>query len=170
MSDDRRCTACVTGASGFVASALCAKLLEAGYVVHGTVRSLVDPKKTDHLRALPGAAERLRLFEADLLRDGSFDEAIRGCRVVFHTASPFFMTNITDPEEQLLKPAVQGTLNVLRAATAVGDVERVVLTSSMAAVGFQRYSLDHVETFDESNWTSGAMVGVPASVRRLPAE
>lgn len=81
---------CVTGASGFIASELVRQLLEQGYRVKGTVRSTSDPKKVDHLRALPGAAERLKLVEADLLEEGSFDAAVAGCTYVHHTSSPFF--------------------------------------------------------------------------------
>lgn len=56
-----------------------------------------DPKKTLHLRALDGANERLHLFEANLLEEGSFDAAVNGCDCVFHTASPFYH-NVKDPK------------------------------------------------------------------------
>ena len=69
---------CVTGATGFVASHLVTALLSRGYTVRGTVRSLTNEQRLAHLRALPGAAERLQLVEADLLSDGSFDEAVNG--------------------------------------------------------------------------------------------
>ena len=81
-------TVCVTGASGFIASHCVQQLLATGYTVHGTVRSLENREKVAHLEALPFAATRLKLFEADLLVDGSFDAAVAGCDAVLHTASP----------------------------------------------------------------------------------
>ena len=69
------------------------------------------------------------------VRPGAFDEAVRGCETVFHTASPFWMDDrITDPAAQLVAPAEQGTLNVLRSCEKSGSVERVVVTSSFAAM------------------------------------
>jgi dihydroflavonol-4-reductase len=121
---------CVTGASGFVASWLVRELLERGVTVRGTVRRVAS---ADHLRALPGAVERLELVEADLTVPGSFEPAVRGCGTVFHTASPYVI-QVDDPQRDLVDPAVNGTLAVLRACAAAGDVARVVLTSSMAAV------------------------------------
>lgn len=87
---------CVTGAAGFVASWLIKRLLLSGYHVVGTVRDPSDDSKVGHLRRLDGAAERLRLVKADLLEEGSFDEAIWGCRGVFHTASPVLGTPKSD--------------------------------------------------------------------------
>ena len=72
----------VTGASGFIASHIVRELLARGYTVRGTVRSLQDPAKTNHLRALPGS-ERLTLHEADLLTDGAFDDVVAGAKVVW---------------------------------------------------------------------------------------
>jgi dihydroflavonol-4-reductase len=123
-------TVCVTGATGFVASWLVKQLLERGVTVRGTVRRVAS---ADHLRALPGAAERLELLEADLTVPGSFEPAVRGCAVVFHTASPYSI-QVDDPQRDLVDPAVNGTLGVLRACAAAPEVLRVVLTSSMAAV------------------------------------
>ncbi|XP_038980597.1 phenylacetaldehyde reductase-like isoform X3 [Phoenix dactylifera] len=88
---------CVTGASGYIASWLVKLLLQRGYTVRGTVRDLADPKKTEHLRALEGANERLQLFKANLLEEGSFDSVVKGCEGVFHTASPCYV-NATDPQ------------------------------------------------------------------------
>uniref|UniRef100_A0ACD5W2S5 Uncharacterized protein n=1 Tax=Avena sativa TaxID=4498 RepID=A0ACD5W2S5_AVESA len=93
-----------------------------------------DPKKTLHLQALDGAKDRLHLFKASLLEEGSFDDAIDGCECVFHTASPFYH-NVKDPKAELLDPAVNGTLNVLRSCKKA-SIKRVIVTSSMAAVGY----------------------------------
>ena len=91
-----RVIACVTGATGFLASELVAQLLERGYHVHATVRSLGNTARNACLHDLPHASpERLSLFEADLLDEGAFDDCVAGARFVFHTASPFITTNIT---------------------------------------------------------------------------
>ncbi|KAJ4795342.1 Cinnamoyl-CoA reductase 1 [Rhynchospora pubera] len=124
---------CVTGASGYIASWLVKLLLQRGYTVRATVRDPSDPKRTEHLRALDGASERLHLFKADLLEEGSFDSVIDGCSGVFHTASPFFLS-VTDPQAELIGPAVKGTLNVLKSCAKASSVKRVIVTSSMAAV------------------------------------
>jgi nucleoside-diphosphate-sugar epimerase len=123
----------VTGGSGFVGSHLVRRLLEDGHAVRATVR---DQAKAAPLRALgerfPG---RLELFEADLLRDGSFDAAVAGCRVVFHVASPFLMPErIRDGARQMLAPALEGTRNVLGSVARAGSVERLVLTSTVGAI------------------------------------
>nr|GEY78136.1 cinnamoyl-CoA reductase 1 [Tanacetum cinerariifolium] len=123
----------VTGASGFIASWLVKLLLARGYTVHATVRSLDDPTKTKHLLALYGAKERLSLFEANLMDEGSFDSAVNGCVCIFHTASPVIFS-VSDPKVELLDPAVKGTLNVLKSAAKVPSLKRVILTSSTAAV------------------------------------
>ncbi|PWA79400.1 bifunctional polymyxin resistance protein, ArnA [Artemisia annua] len=128
-------TVCVTGAAGFVASHLVKLLLQQGYYVKASVRSLNNPSKTEHLLKLDGAEKRLHLFEADLLEEGSFDAAIDGCDGVFHTASPFFNT-VTDPQKELIEPALKGTLNVLGSCSKSPSVKRVVVTSSLAAVVF----------------------------------
>jgi len=126
---------CVTGASGYIASWLVKLLLDRGYIVRASVRDPSDPKKTAHLRALGGANERLHLFKANLLEEGSFDSGIEGCVGVFHTASPFYL-NVTNPQAELIDPAVKGTLNVLRSCAKYPSIKRVVVTSSMAAVAY----------------------------------
>jgi dihydroflavonol-4-reductase len=123
---------CVTGASGFVAAHVIRELLARGYRVRGTVRSLGVSRKYDFLTSLPGASDRLELKTAELLAEGSYGPAITGCDVVIHTASPYIV-NVRDPQRDLVDPAVNGTLNVLRSASSAA-VRRVVLTSSMAAI------------------------------------
>ncbi|CAO2165016.1 unnamed protein product [Urochloa humidicola] len=125
---------CVTGASGYIASWIVKLLLARGYTVRATVRDTADPKKALHLCAFDGAKDRLHLFKASLLEDGSFDAAVDGCDCVFHTASPFYH-NVKDPKAELLDPAVKGTLNVL-ASCKKASIKRVVVTSSMAAVAY----------------------------------
>ncbi|XP_057499487.1 cinnamoyl-CoA reductase CAD2-like isoform X3 [Actinidia eriantha] len=88
---------CVTGASGFIASWLVKLLLLRGYTVKASVRDPSDQRKTEHLLALDGANERLHLFQADLLDEGSFDPVVDGCEGVFHTASPV-QFSVSDPQ------------------------------------------------------------------------
>ena len=125
----------VTGAGGYIASWIVKLLLDGGHTVHATVRDPSNEKKVGHLRQLAeGAPGELKLFAADLLEAGSFDEAIAGCATVMHTASPFFLAGIKDAQKQMVEPALQGTENVLDAVERSGTVRRVVLTSSVAAV------------------------------------
>ncbi|BBN11651.1 protein MpDFR-like13 [Marchantia polymorpha subsp. ruderalis] len=146
-------TVVVTGANGFIASWLVKLLLERGYTVRGTVRSPENVEKVGHLLELPGAKERLSLHKAELLQEGAFDEVVEGADGVFHTASPFFLTGITDPEVQLVGPALQGTLNVLRSVSRCKSAKRVVLTSSTASVMHNGRELKSSTVLDES-WFS----------------
>ncbi|XP_039127368.1 phenylacetaldehyde reductase-like [Dioscorea cayenensis subsp. rotundata] len=144
---------CVTGASGYIASWLVKLLLQKGYTVKATVRDLGDPKKTEHLRALDGASERLQLFKANLLEEGSFDAVVDGCECVFHTASPFYH-NVVDPQTELLDPAIKGTLNVLGSCAKVSSIKRVIVTSSMAAVSYNERPRTPDVTVDETWFSS----------------
>lgn len=142
----------VTGGSGFVGAHCVLALLEAGYSVRTTIRS---PQRAADVRSqlaaggIPDAGDRLEFAVADLLDDAGWAEAVEGCRFVLHVASPFPMTEPKDPDE-LIRPAREGALRVLRAARDAG-VERVVLTSSYAAIGY-----GHAPTrqpFTEVDWT-----------------
>ncbi|KAG8646263.1 phenylacetaldehyde reductase [Manihot esculenta] len=151
MSGEGR-VVCVTGGAGFIASWLIKLLLLRGYTVKATVRDPKDPKKTEHLRALDGAKERLHLFKANLLEEGSFDGIVDGCDGVFHTASPVILST-NAPEADLLEPAVKGTLNVLKSCSKAPSIKRVVVTSSMAAVMFNEKPLSPDVVVDET-WFS----------------
>jgi len=121
-------------------------LVERGHEVVGTVRNLSDADKVAHLhKELP----QVKLAEADLLKEGSFDDVVKGAEWVFHTASPFFLTT-TNPQKDLVEPALNGTLNVLRAVDKAGTVKRVVLTSSIAAIATLAKPAEHVYT--EQDW------------------
>ncbi|XP_057456783.1 cinnamoyl-CoA reductase CAD2-like [Lotus japonicus] len=133
MSSEKGKLVCVTGGSGYIASWIVKFLLQRGYTVRATVRDLGNPKKVEHLVKLDGAKERLHLFKADLVEEGSFDSAIQGCHGVFHTASPSLFV-VNNPQAELIDPAVKGTLNVVKSCAKSPSVKRVVLTSSMAAV------------------------------------
>jgi len=118
----------VTGASGYLASQIVNHLVKKKkYEVRGTVRSL---EKAKHLQKL---FPEVKLYEADLLKEGSFEEALKDVEIVFHTASPFQLV-VKDPQKDLIEPALNGTLNVLKSVDKTKSVRRVVLTSSSAAI------------------------------------
>lgn len=124
----------VTGANGYVASWLVKKLLVEGMTVHAAVRNPDNKEKIKHL--VEAAAESpgsIKFFASDLLVPGSYKDAMEGCELVYHTASPF-TTDIKDPQKELIDPAVKGTANVLNSANDVDSVKRVVVTSSCAAI------------------------------------
>ncbi|CAL1391733.1 unnamed protein product [Linum trigynum] len=146
----------VTGASGFIASWLVKLLLQQGYTVKASVRDPTDQRKTSHLFGLPGAKERLELFKADLLDDGSFDSVVQGCSGVFHTASPVSFT-AADPQAEIIDPAVKGTLNVLKSCAKSASVKRVIVTSSAAALFFTGKPMSRDSVVDET-WFSDPMI------------
>ena len=112
----------VTGATGYIAGHVVEQLVDSGHSVRGTVRD-VDAASAGFLGEAP-----LDLFRADLLDEGSFDEAVARSDAVIHVASPFFLTT-DDPRHDLIDPAVNGTRNILGAAAKSPSVRRVVLTT-----------------------------------------
>jgi dihydroflavonol-4-reductase len=144
-------TVLLTGISGFIAKHCAVEMLNAGYGVRGTVRSL---KRVDEVKAsLAKHADvaRLEFAQADLESDTGWLEAVTGCTHVLHVASPFPAAQPRD-EQELIRPAVEGTLRVLRAASAA-RVERLVQTSSMVAVMYG-HPRDRTAPFTESDWTN----------------
>jgi nucleoside-diphosphate-sugar epimerase len=144
-------TVLVTGGSGFIGSYCIMQLLAAGHTVRTTLRSL---KREGDVRAMlkQGGAEagdRLTFVAADLEKDGGWSEAAGGCEFVLHVASPF-PAGLPKHEDELIVPAREGALRVLRASRDAG-VKRVVLTSSFAAVGYGHPP--QKAPFDETNWT-----------------
>ena len=144
-------TVLVTGGSGFIGSHSILQLLAAGHQVRTTVRSL---KREADVRAMlkEGGAEpdgRVTFIAADLESDGGWKEAVDGCEYVLHVASPFPNT-VPKHEDELIVPAREGALRVLRASRDAG-VKRVVLTSSFAAIGYGHAQRD--APFDETSWT-----------------
>ena len=144
-------TVLVTGGSGFVGCHCILRLLAAGYDVRTTVRNL---KRETDVRAMlrAGGAEpddRLSLVAADLENDAGWADAAKGCEYVLHVASPL-PAKEPKHEDEVIRPAREGTLRVLRAARDAG-VKRVVLTSSFGAIGYGHGS--EKTQFDESDWT-----------------
>jgi len=130
---ERRETVLVTGGSGFLGGWCLVELLRRGYTARTTLR---DPSREGEVRAMVGSqveiGERMSVFTADLTADVGWQEAVAGCDYVLHVASPFPPVQPKDPDE-LIVPARDGTLRVLRASLDAG-VRRIVLTSSVAAV------------------------------------
>ncbi|WMN07207.1 NAD-dependent epimerase/dehydratase family protein [Marivirga arenosa] len=124
----------VTGATGYVAGWLVKKLLDEGITVHAAVRNPDNKEKIRHLDEIAKDSKgSINYFKADLLEDGSYAEAMKGCELVYHTASPF-TSKFKNPQKDLIDPAVKGTENVLEQANKTESVKRVVVTSSCAAI------------------------------------
>lgn len=144
-------TVLVTGASGFIASHCIIQLLEKGYRVRGTLRT---PSRGDSMRKIiaehvnPG--DRLEFCKADLSSDDGWAEAVKGCTYVLHVASPL-PKEPPKHEDELIVPAREGAIRVLRASSNEG-VKRVVMTSSLAAVLYGHVR-DGSRVFDESDWS-----------------
>ncbi|MBQ0753935.1 MAG: aldehyde reductase [Gammaproteobacteria bacterium] len=154
-------TVLVTGASGYIAGWIIKELLDQGHTVHGTVRDPNKSKSVDHLHKMASSAPgTLKLFKADLLDVDAFDAAMQGCSIVMHTASPFIIDGYSDAFEALVRPAVEGTRNVLEAVNRCSTVTRVVLTSSVASVFGDNTDLKKAAktAFDENDWNTTSSV------------
>jgi dihydroflavonol-4-reductase len=142
----------VTGATGFVAQHVILQLLAKGYQVRGTVRSM---KRADEVRGVlakhDARAKDIEFVEADLSSDAGWAEAVKGCEFVQHVASPFPAVHPKD-ENELIKPARDGALRVLKAAKTAG-VTRVVMTSSFAAIGYG-HGDKRPAVSDETMWSN----------------
>jgi nucleoside-diphosphate-sugar epimerase len=143
----------VTGGTGFIGVHCLIQLLAAGHDTCATVRNLARESDVRAMLRQGGAGDagdRLTLFAADLNADAGWAEAVAGCDYVLHVASPFPSTAPKN-ENELIAPARDGTLRVLRAARDAG-VRRVVLTSSFAAIGYG--VKDREAAFTEEDWTN----------------
>lgn len=153
----------VTGGSGFVGAHCILQLLEAGYRVRTTVRSLGREADVRAMLNVGGAqpGEALSFAAADLTSDAGWLEAVAGCDFVLHVASPF-PPGTPKHEDELIIPARDGALRVLRAARDAG-VKRVVLTSSFAAIGYGRQPTER--PFSEEDWTDPSNENLSAYVK-----
>lgn len=145
----------VTGGTGFVGAHCIVQLLEAGYRVRATVRSLSRAGEVRELARAGGAgaaaaADDIEVVAADLMHDDGWPEAVDGARYVLHVASPFPVRQPKD-ENELIAPARDGALRVLRAARDAG-VQRVVQTSSFAAIGYG-HAAEPGRPYTEADWT-----------------
>jgi dihydroflavonol-4-reductase len=149
-------TILVTGGSGYIAGFLIRQLADLGWRIHTTIR---DPSRQERLRAILGVpTPQLTIFTADLTADAGWAEAVAGCSHVAHVASPI-PSGAIKHEDELIVPARDGTLRVLRSATAAG-VKRFVMTSSTAAVAYGRVRSGH--RYTEVDWTDPNYPGLPA--------
>jgi nucleoside-diphosphate-sugar epimerase len=141
----------VTGGSGFVGSHTILQLLAAGHQVRATVRDLSREASVRAMLKVGGAepGDRLSFVAADLESDAGWPQAVAGCDYVLHVASPFPLENPRHDDE-LIVPAREGALRVLRAARDAG-VKRVVMTSSFAAIGYGH--ANNTVPFNEADWT-----------------
>ena len=144
-------TVLVTGGTGFIGLHCLQQLLDKGYKVRTTIRSESRKQEVmDAMKKHSSNCENLEFFIADLLNDDGWKEAVEGSKYVLHVASPFFLGE-PENEDVFIKPAVEGTLRVLKAC-ADADVEKVVLTSSFAAVGYGHPR--EKEVYTEEDWSS----------------
>ena len=144
-------TVLVTGGTGFIGLHCLQQLLDKGYKVRTTIRS--ESRKQEVLEAMKkhsSNCENLEFYIADLLKDDGWKEAVEGSKYVLHVASPFFLGE-PENEDVFIKPAVEGTLRVLKAC-ADADVQKVVLTTSFAAVGYGHPR--EKEVYTEEDWSS----------------
>ena len=140
----------LTGISGWIAKHTAIELLNKGYEVLGTVRNkdLINPTKETIKKHAP--IENLSFIELNLLKNDGWDEAAKGCKYIFHIASPFPM-KVSRYREFLLPVAVDGTLRVLNAGINAG-VEQIIKTSSIVAM-FRKPNRSNPYTFGENDWT-----------------
>ncbi|XP_042483700.1 tetraketide alpha-pyrone reductase 2-like [Macadamia integrifolia] len=143
---------CVTGGTGFIGAYLVKALLERGHTIRTTVRDPDADEKVGFLWEMNEAKQRLRLLKADIMVEGSFDEAVEGVDGVFHTASPVLVPYDDNIQTTLIDPATKGTLNVMKSCAKASTVKRVVLTSSCSAIRYHEH-VEQKSPLNESHWS-----------------
>ena len=148
--------------------------LTAGYRVRGTVRSIQNKKKLEAIQRLRGPnGETIEFMEAELDKEKGWKEAVENVQFILHVASPVPVDNPKDPEAEVIQPAIQGVLNVLKAAaTPSSKVQRIVLTSSIAAVNEGRIDEWSNRKFNENDWSniSNPSATSPYAISKTKAE
>jgi nucleoside-diphosphate-sugar epimerase len=152
--------ALVTGGTGFVGIHCILQLLQQGYRVRTTVRSIKRKDEVTNMLKEGGLSDftNLSFVEADLTKDDNWDEAVKNCDYVLHVASPIFL-KLPDHEDDMIRPAVDGALRVLKAARDAG-VKRAVMTSNFGAVGYSHK--DKTALITEESWTDPNEKGLSA--------
>jgi len=149
--------ACVTGATSFVGSHLVRRLLRVGHTVHAPVRDM-DESFIGFLKAMPGAAERLKLFKVtSIVEPGAYDEAVAGCEVLHHVASPFFLVGSKDQiQSKLLDPAIKGVEELLATCSRTPTIKKVILTGTCltCCADFRPSITNPNFSFSEADWES----------------
>jgi len=166
-------TILVTGGAGYIGSWVVKDLLEKGHTVRVSVRDKSKTEKYQHLFDIEKQTNgKLELWEADLTKDGSFDQAVNGSEAIIHMASPFILDH-KNAQENLINPALNGTKNVLSAANKSNTVKRIVLTSSVAAVHGDNIDMQEqdLSEFNEDAWNITSSVDhQPYSYSKVLAE
>jgi len=172
-SIDRTKPILITGATGYVAGWIVKKLLDEGMTVHAAVRDTENEDKLKYLNQLAQQSSgTIKYFKSDLLESNSYKEAMEGCELVFHTASPFTL-KVKDAQKQLVDPALRGTENVLNTVDESPSVKRVVLTSSVVAIYGDAIDLNLIpaKIFTENDWNNTSSVDhQPYSYSKVLAE
>ena len=163
----------ITGATGYIASWVVKFFLEEGFTDTATVQDAKNKQKRKHLGELAKHHDGdIIYFETDLLKNGSYEEAMQGCQIVLHTASPFLLES-KNPQQELIDPALKGTMNILESVNNTKAVKRVILTSSVAAIygdAIDSFGVPN-RTFDETMWnTTSSMTNNEYSYSKTLAE
>lgn len=164
----------LTGGTGYLGAQILTELLSKGYTVHLTARDPKGKLGLEWLKALMKKYEgKIKVFKGDLLDQDSFDEAMTGAKGVIHAASPFRIEGVKDAKQELIDPAKKGTRNVLNAVDRAATIEKVVVTSSVAAIHGDAADIENVEesVFSEKHWnTSSSLTHQPYSFSKKVAE
>jgi len=142
----------VTGASGFLGSHIVKAALDEGFSVRACVREPSDAARTEHLTRLDPSGTKLKLYKADLLQQGSYDEACAGAYAVIHAAAVVEVGHTKDPQREIVDPSVEGVKNVLASISKSGTVKQLVHTSSVASIHQRQKPSSYVHT--EKDWNT----------------
>lgn len=158
----------VTGVTGYIGSFVAKDLLQRGYKVRGTTRDLGAAEAIEPLKRFPGADDRLELVAMDILDPVSVKQAMKNVDYCLHVASPFKL-DVKNPMKELVEPAVQGTTNIIDAASEA-KVKRVVQTSSSTAVVGRTKIIPKDHVLSENDWSDATLATSPYGFSKLEAE